>query len=78
MLKVGNYSTNVFIYNIGGKNIPAIKAYHPSCPKGKNSFNVFHKYVHIYGFNSFLSKKLYTGKRANSLQNFRFDILILR
>ena len=43
VLKVGNDSTDVFIYNIGGKNIPAMKVYHPSCPKGK-SWSYWHKF----------------------------------
>ena len=43
VLKVDNDSTDIFIYNIEGKNIPAMKVYHPSYPKGK-SWTYWHKF----------------------------------
>ena len=31
-----NDYADVWIYNVNGKRIPALKVYHPSCPKGKS------------------------------------------
>ncbi len=47
-LDVSNeYTADVWVYPINGKNIPALKIYHPSMPRGKN-WHFWHEVIDIF------------------------------
>lgn len=46
-LTIDGDSTDIWTYTINGKNIPAMKVYHPSTPRGKN-WNYWHKFYKAF------------------------------